>query len=496
MRTCDESLDELSPTQVCIDGSVYRIDNFDHPGGNTVQVFGGNDVTVQYKMIHGMNRNHERNLSQLEKVGRLKQQQHRRTTAEYHFDSDFAQDLKRAVQTLVPNPYATYGFFWRVALYGFVAAVCVYRWTTTPIYTTAACLGVSMASIGLNIQHDANHGSISKHYWQWNHILGYTVEFIGGTRLIWITKHWTHHAFTNHVQKDPDTRAAEPLLIFNNYHPSDGRRKWHHAFQVVLLLPAMALYWLSTTLFNSDILTMQDSTTLLTGMKLQNSLFRNTRKWALLCRLCHLLLIFVPPVYHYGPTLASILQALTVGATGSLVLSFLFMLSHNLGELDRHGESTTDERSTAAASSNPQKSRCWYKSQVEASSTYGGTLAGWLTGGLNFQIEHHLFPRMNSAWYPVIAPVVRDLCLKHNVRYTYYPYVWQNAASLFHYVYRVGNPKRSSSIDNDKSNNGRSTSAILIAIVAAFGVLLYRVTSDPQLSSVLFSLTKSTNYSE
>ncbi len=37
--------------------------------------------------------------------------------------------------------------------------------------------------------------------------------------------------------------------------------------------------------------------------------------------------------------------------------------------------------------------------QVETSSTYGGKIAGYLTGGLNFQIEHHLFPRMSSAWY-------------------------------------------------------------------------------------------------
>jgi len=36
--------------------------------------------------------------------------------------------------------------------------------------------------------------------------------------------------------------------------------------------------------------------------------------------------------------------------------------------------------------------------QVETSSTYGGKIAGYLTGGLNFQIEHHLFPRMSSAW--------------------------------------------------------------------------------------------------
>ena len=83
-------------------------------------------------------------------------------------------------------------------------------------------------------------------------------------------------------------------------------------------------------------------------------------------------------------------------------------------------------------------SKCWFKSQVETSSTYGGLIAGMLTGGLNFQVEHHLFPRMSSAWYPYIAPTVRRVCKKHGVRYAYYPWVWQNLWSTFKYMHQAG----------------------------------------------------------
>jgi len=61
-----------------------------------------------------------------------------------------------------------------------------------------------------------------------------------------------------------------------------------------------------------------------------------------------------------------------------------FALSHNFEDSNRYP--------TAAGQ------QCWYRMQVETSSTYGGKIAGYLTGGLNFQIEHHLFPRMSSAW--------------------------------------------------------------------------------------------------
>jgi fatty acid desaturase len=59
----------------------------------------------------------------------------------------------------------------------------------------------------------------------------------------------------------------------------------------------------------------------------------------------------------------------------------------------------------------------------------GGTVAGFFTGGLNYQIEHHLFPRICSTHYPTIQPIVRRIARKHGVRYTSYGYIWENARS-------------------------------------------------------------------
>ena len=115
---------------------------------------------------------------------------------------------------------------------------------------------------------------------------------------------------------------------------------------------------------------------------------------------------------------------------GSLTLGLLFTLSHNFENADR--DPTKSMRETG-------EPVCWFKAQVETSSTYGGMISGWLTGGLNFQVEHHLFPRMSSAWYPYIAPTVRQICEKHGVRYAYYPWVLQNMYSTLKYTHEVGN---------------------------------------------------------
>ena len=66
-RIC--SMDKLKSTEVCIDGVVYDLTNFNHPGGESIHVFGGNDVTVQYKMIHPYHT--EKHLAKMKRVGKV-----------------------------------------------------------------------------------------------------------------------------------------------------------------------------------------------------------------------------------------------------------------------------------------------------------------------------------------------------------------------------------------------------------------------------------------
>ena len=62
-------LSQLKTTEICIDGIIYDIQHFDHPGGETIQLFGGNDVTIQYKMIHAYHT--DKHLEKMKRVGKV-----------------------------------------------------------------------------------------------------------------------------------------------------------------------------------------------------------------------------------------------------------------------------------------------------------------------------------------------------------------------------------------------------------------------------------------
>ena len=61
------TLKGLGETEICIDGVIYDIKDFDHPGGESVMMFGGNDVTIQYKMIHPYHTS--KHLEKMKRVG-------------------------------------------------------------------------------------------------------------------------------------------------------------------------------------------------------------------------------------------------------------------------------------------------------------------------------------------------------------------------------------------------------------------------------------------
>ena len=152
----------------------------------------------------------------------------------------------------------------------------------------AVAFGVSQALIGLNVQHDANHGAIDRSG-RWNDFLGFGADMIGGSKYNWLQQviesfsfpffvqntdttpthnttqhnttqlqHWTHHAFTNHNELDPDSFSAEPLMLFNDYEPNDPRRRWWHKFQSIYFLPVLSFYWLSMVV-NPQLIDLQVS---------------------------------------------------------------------------------------------------------------------------------------------------------------------------------------------------------------------------------------------
>src|SRR5205823_4622311 len=87
----------------------------------------------------------------------------------------------------------------------------------------------------------------------------------------------------------------------------------------------------------------------------------------------------------------------------------------------------------------------WAVHQVETTVDFarGNRFLSWIVGGLNFQIEHHLFPRISHVHYPALAPLIEETCREFGVRYTAHQTFRASLASHYRWLRRMGSPERS-----------------------------------------------------
>jgi linoleoyl-CoA desaturase len=113
----------------------------------------------------------------------------------------------------------------------------------------------------------------------------------------------------------------------------------------------------------------------------------------------------------------------------SLVLATTFQLAHCVEEADYP---TPHEMGVVA--------HVWAVHEVETTVDFcpHNPVVTWLLGGLNFQIEHHLFPGVPHTHYPEIARIVRRNCSRYGVRYTAQPSLCAALRSHFLHLRTMG----------------------------------------------------------
>ena len=124
-------------------------------------------------------------------------------------------------------------------------------------------------------------------------------------------------------------------------------------------------------------------------------------------KVVHFSLLLLPALVH-GWQAAAAGTAAFIAMQG-IVLASTFAVSHNVEEAKR-----------AAETSGAAAERDWGRQQVLTSADWGGVVGNFFTGGLNLQVEHHLFPAICFVHYPAIAAIVRDECAKRGVPYASY----------------------------------------------------------------------------
>lgn len=281
-------------------------------------------------------------------------------------------------------------------------------------------LGVVTAGIGFSIQHDGAHHAYSSSLWI-NKLMAMSLDLIGGSSYIWHWKHDVlHHTYTNIAGYDMDLEVG----LFGRLSPSHPRlafHRWQH-YYLWLLYGLLAIKWHF----------YDDFYCLITG-KIGDRTFprpKNTDLAILLIgKLIFFTLVFAIPLLFHPLWLVLASYGL-VAVTMGVVLSMVFQLAH-----------VVEEANFPLPIENKHLiENDWAIHQIETTVNFSrnNPFVTWLLGGLNFQIEHHLFPNICHVNYPELSKVVEQTCQEYGVRYNQHDSLWSGFLSHFRWLRRMG----------------------------------------------------------
>ncbi len=252
-------------------------------------------------------------------------------------------------------------------------------------------LGLALAGIGFNVAHDGNHGSFSTSRIV-NRAMGCMLDLLGVSSYVWRWKHNVfHHSYTNVEGLDDDINLGA-LCRMSRHQPHIPYQRLQHLYMWILyafIIPKWQLY--------------DDFVAVLQG-RIGDNPFPRPRGGELALflggKLAFFTLAFALPLLFHPLWQVALVYACVSGVQG-LSLSIVFQLAHS------------NEESSSFSVDEPEDiaRREWAVHQVETTANFArrSRFLTWYVGGLNHQIEHHLFPRISHVHLPVIAEVVEEV---------------------------------------------------------------------------------------
>jgi linoleoyl-CoA desaturase len=260
----------------------------------------------------------------------------------------------------------------------------------------AISLGLSIAGVGMSVQHDANHGAYSKHTWI-NRVFGATLDVMGVCSFIWRPKHnIAHHTFTNVEGVDFDLDFG----VLARLSPDQKHHGWHRYQQYYLwffygfLLPKW-VFFDDFVILRKRLIGIHKlpppSRMALAGFIGWKVFFI---AWA----------IVIPAMFHplWQVLVFHLLAAFTLGWT----LGTIFQLAHCVREAEFPAPPVGNRMANDFA-----------LHQLATTVDFGSQndVLTWFAGGLNFQVEHHLFPKVCHIHYPELSRIVSRVAHEHGL---------------------------------------------------------------------------------
>ena len=276
-------------------------------------------------------------------------------------------------------------------------------------------MGIGMAGIGMNVMHDGNHGAYSSKSWI-NKFMGGSIYVLAGNVYNWQVQHNVlHHTYTNILGHDEDLEAGRIIRFTQN-------AEWFrfHKFQHYY---SFFLYGLLT--FNWSLTTDFKQMRAYLKRKLSYGEPQSpTKLWTVLVitKIIYAMIWVVLPML-FGVTWWKVLLGFFVmHYAAGLILSVVFQLAH-----------VVEETSNPVPNEDGEMENTWAIHQLYTTANFApkNKIVNWFTGGLNHQIEHHLYPHISHVHYGKIAEIVKETAKECNL--PYHEFKTMRSAVIAHY---------------------------------------------------------------
>jgi linoleoyl-CoA desaturase len=311
---------------------------------------------------------------------------------------------------------------WFIASYVLLLIVAASWWTILPL---TVVLGLSIAAIGFNIQHDGGHRAYSDHQWV-NKIMALTLDLLGGSSYLWDWKHNSiHHTYPNVDGQDDDINIG----FLGRLSPQQRRLKIHRFQGIYLwvLYGFLAVKWHLIDDFYQVAIGRIGNHKIPRPKGMDLAVF-------IAGKVAFSLLAFgIPMLLHpWWAVLAVYMGAVFVSG---IVLSVVFQLAHCVGE-------ASFPVPVAVTGGGERLETDWAVHQVQTTVDFarGNRVLCWFLGGLNFQIEHHLFHKICHVHYPALSKVVEETCREFGIPYAEHKTLFAAIGSHFRWLVEMGRP--------------------------------------------------------
>lgn len=305
-----------------------------------------------------------------------------------------------------------------IAVMALLYTVIIFEAASLPILLICSMfLGIISGMIGINISHDALHGSYSSNLLL-NRLLGYTYDFVGLSSCVWkITHNYNHHIYTNIAGMDHDIDKA--ILLRLSSKDMLYRFHYYQNWYIVFLYSLTGINWI----YLSDYLYLYRE------FDKQKIPYSELYIFFFFKILNFIVFLGIPLMVMTIPWWQILIGYLALQMVGGITVALIFQLAHlvenvHFPEPDHQGVIHQQ----------------WGIHEMMTTSNFAtaNPFINYICGGLNFQVEHHLFPYICHVHYKSIAPIVKETAKEFNLPYNENTTVRKALKSHFRLIKRLG----------------------------------------------------------